>query len=397
MLFLRYCFSLLFLLVNPLSSFSPSIRPHKLTATPASRGDVGSDDVKSRVIAIGDVHGDMAALTQALRLGGLIGSGSDITTWQGGRTKCVLVGDMLDRGDEEVEVLNLLEGLRKEARAVRGSVTCLLGNHEVMNACGDFRYTSPEGNQGFASIETEVLQSLGGQWGSFIDIPDAPDYPGLRTRAAAFAPGGLMARRLSRFPVAAIIHGTLFVHAAVTSQALSAATLANDPLPLRTINRAAGAWLRNEGKESSSSSRTTTSNIPRTLVGPESLVWSRQFGKPVGTQLPPSDASELAQVLTTLGADRMVIGHTPQAPGGPGINAVVAGTRSSTQGGGSGSSGQCWRIDTGMASSMGGKVEVLEITSFRSGKEASVRILTGDCVLEAEERKAWSASDSVLL
>ena len=206
-----------------------------------------------------------------------------------------------------------------------------------------------------------------------------------------------MARRLSRFPVTAIIHGTLFVHAAVTSKALAAATRANDPLPLRTINRAAGAWLRNEGQSVSSSSSTPT--VPRTLVGPESLVWSRQFGKPVGMQLPPSDSAELAAVLTTLGASRMVIGHTPQAPGGPGINAVVGSSSNQAGSGSSSSRGQqCWRIDTGMASSMGGKVEVLEITSFRSDKGACVRILTEDGgILEADERKAWSVSDSVLL
>lgn len=372
-MFLGYFFALFFV-VGPLSPKPTSVRQRPEVA-PAAPSPSEGLDVLSRVVAIGDVHGDLAALTAALRLGGLIGAAGETPAWRGGRTKCVVVGDMLDRGDEELQVLNLLDVLRGEARLAGGSVTCLLGNHEVMNVCGDFRYTSHASNKGFAALEAEVLQGLGGAWGAFADVPDAPKYPGLRTRAAAFAPGGLLARRLSRFPVVALIHGTLFVHAALTVQALGGGGSNSDPLPLRAINRAAGAWLRGGDVNSSPM-------IPRALVGPESLVWSRQFGKPVGTQLAANDAADLAAALAAVGARRMVVGHTPQAPGGPGINA--AGPRGG---------GQCWRIDTGMAQTMGGKVEALEITSFRSGKEARVRVLTEGGVLEADQREAWSASD----
>ena len=86
-------------------------------------------------MAIGDVHGDLDAFVEALRLGGCVRgpesseakNGVVATSvlpggrmveqapagragpppplaWAGGQTKLVLTGDLLDRGDDELEV-----------------------------------------------------------------------------------------------------------------------------------------------------------------------------------------------------------------------------------------------------------------------------------------------------
>jgi TPR repeat protein len=94
----------------------------------------------SRVIAIGDVHGDYEQFVAVLESAGLIdGQGN----WTGGATHLVQTGDVLDRGPDSRAVMDLLMRLEKQAAAAGGAVHCLIGNHEAMNIYGDLRYVSP--------------------------------------------------------------------------------------------------------------------------------------------------------------------------------------------------------------------------------------------------------------
>jgi hypothetical protein len=68
------------------------------------------------------------------------------------------VGDILDRGDHEVEIFYALERLQKEAKQAGGALHVLNGNHETMNIAQDVRYASAGGCQEFASwMETQHL------------------------------------------------------------------------------------------------------------------------------------------------------------------------------------------------------------------------------------------------
>jgi hypothetical protein len=69
-----------------------------------------------RIIALGDLHGDLQATRAALRLAGLI---DPADRWTGGTTTLVQTGDQLDRGDDEPEIINLLEALAPQAEAAR--------------------------------------------------------------------------------------------------------------------------------------------------------------------------------------------------------------------------------------------------------------------------------------
>lgn len=102
------------------------------------------------VIVIGDVHGDGDRLVHAiqrLRLGNAEGE------WIGGNVSLVILGDVLDGKDRgtgewstskgDFEAVLYLEDLRRSAESQRrGRVTCLLGNHEMMNMLGEFSYVS---------------------------------------------------------------------------------------------------------------------------------------------------------------------------------------------------------------------------------------------------------------
>ena len=52
--------------------------------------------------AVGDIHGDLAKAINALKVAGLMDDDSGQPVWTGGNTVCVQMGDVLDRGDQEI-------------------------------------------------------------------------------------------------------------------------------------------------------------------------------------------------------------------------------------------------------------------------------------------------------
>jgi hypothetical protein len=218
----------------------------------------------ARVVAFGDVHGDLEAARAALRLAGAL---SDDDHWAGGQLVVVQTGDQLDRGDQEREILDLFDRLVTEAAAAGGAFLPLDGNHELMNAAGDFRYVTPGG-----------FAEFGGEDG----------------RRAAFAPGGEVARRLAARPIYVIVGDTLFVHGGVLP--------AHVDDGLEALDREARAWLRGERP-----------GPPRALTDHESPLWTRRYGKPDSDD--PEVCADAASVLKRLHLRRMVVGHTVRAEG----------------------------------------------------------------------------------
>jgi hypothetical protein len=107
-----------------------------------------------RLVCIGDVHGDFKAFEKSLEIAGVyervadpysddnLGAveGDPHIKWKGGDTILVQIGDVLDRGYEELACFYLLTELSRKAAAAGGHVIVLFGNHEVMNAIGLFHY-----------------------------------------------------------------------------------------------------------------------------------------------------------------------------------------------------------------------------------------------------------------
>jgi hypothetical protein len=113
---------------------------------------VGAQGSGERVVAIGDVHGDLDALTAILKRTGLIDEGR---RWAGGRALLVTTGDFTDRGPKVREIMDLLIDLEDQAPRAGGRVVVLLGNHEVMNLMGDLRYVAPEIYASFADAKSD--------------------------------------------------------------------------------------------------------------------------------------------------------------------------------------------------------------------------------------------------
>ena len=104
--------------------------------------------VPSRVVAIGDIHGDFDALNSILKNAGIIDTSG---RWIASDATLVQVGDFTDRGPKVRAVMDLLMDLERQAAAAGGRVAVLLGNHEVMNLIGDVRYVTPAIYETFAN------------------------------------------------------------------------------------------------------------------------------------------------------------------------------------------------------------------------------------------------------
>lgn len=261
-----------------------------------------------RVVAIGDLHGDLQATRAVLRLAGAI---DERDAWTGGKLVVVQTGDQIDRGDDDRKILDLFERLKDEAAKAGGEVVALVGNHEIMNASFDFRYVTPGGFTAFDDVRPPA-----GAVG-----PLAAVNPAEKPRAAAFAPSGPYARLLARRPVIARVGDSLFVHGGVLPKHVS--------YGLSKINDAAKRWLEQ-----------TDPAPPRVLAAEDSPLWSRAYSAAPGRE----ECALLERTLTSLGAKRLVMGHTVQRNG---INAAC--------------DEKAWRIDVGMSKFYGGPVQALEI------------------------------------
>lgn len=241
------------------------------------------------MVAIGDLHGDLDATRRALRLAGAIDKDD---RWIGEKLVVVQTGDVIDRGDEDREVLDLLAKVRKAAHAAGGDLILLWGNHELMNTVGDLRY-----------VTAASITKFGGPEGRF----------------NAFRPGGPYAELLRDRALIAQVGDTVFVHGGILPQHVA--------YGLDRMNDEVHAWLAGHRSEP-----------PAAAVVEDGVLWTRAYShEPLACDL-------LGQVLSALGAKRMVVAHTVQPDG---ANAAC--------------DGRVWRIDTGMSRFYGGRVQVLEL------------------------------------
>ena len=282
-----------------------------------------------RLIAIGDLHGDLSATRNALQLAGVM---NDEDHWIGGTTLVVQTGDQLDRGDGESAILDLLDRLILEARAAGGAVYVLNGNHETMNASLDFRYVTDGGYEDFARV---------------LGFKEVTGEGGKAARAEAFTPGGVYARRLANRNVMMIVGDSIFVHGGVTPEIVVHG--------IQLLNMQTANWLMGRRDR------------PALIGAREGPVWIRKYSD--DEQL---DCDLLQKTIEMLGLKRMVVGHTVQSQ----INCAC--------------DGKVWRIDVGMAAAYEGPIQVMEITPdeirvLRRGEDPLLYTTDGVTVTASQE------------
>lgn len=174
-----------------------------------------------RIVAVSDIHGAYDAMVATLHNAEVIDA--DLG-WSGEGTHLVIVGDILDRGPDSREAMDLLMRLEQEAETAGGRVHVLVGNHEAMNLVGDLRYVSREEFADFAAEETveereRWLAEYARRKNGNGDISDElrrdfdERFPeGYFAHRREFAADGTYGAWLLSQPVVVVVNGTAFVH-----------------------------------------------------------------------------------------------------------------------------------------------------------------------------------------
>ncbi|PPS13234.1 hypothetical protein GOBAR_AA07436 [Gossypium barbadense] len=226
------------LCLNSLPLPPPSSCPKKLTETSSSfsNGSIGTA-LKPIVVngnpptfvsapgRLGDLHGDLDQARYALEMAGVLSSdGQDLWTGEDA------LGDVLDRGDDEIAILSLLRSLGIQAKAKGGAVFQVNGNHETMNVEGDFRYVESGAFDecadfleylndyeydwdeafvrwcGVSRIWKDERKMSRNHWGPWNLVKR---QKGVIARSVLFRPGGPLACELARHAVALKINAIL--------------------------------------------------------------------------------------------------------------------------------------------------------------------------------------------
>ncbi|RYG66793.1 calcineurin, partial [bacterium] len=285
-------------------------KAEQAAAPPAELPPFTTIPAPERIVAIGDLHGDLSATRRALRLAGAIDAKD---AWVGGKLMIVQTGDLVDRGDDDRAILDLTERLKVDAKAAGGQFLGLVGNHEIMNAEFDFRYVTEGAYAKFGDITAS---------GPVAKSRTANVEPKAVGRAVAFAPGGPYAKMLADRPVVARVGDTVFVHGGVLPKHVR--------YGLDRAVKEVHDWLAGA----------TAAAPSRTIMGEDGLLWTRMYSAAPSSE----DCQMLAETLRLLAATRLVMGHTVQRGG---ISDACGKT--------------AYRIDVGMSHAYQGPIEVLEI------------------------------------
>ncbi|MFF5974966.1 metallophosphoesterase [Streptomyces sp. NPDC012769] len=136
-------------------------------------------DGRGPLYVVGDVHGYLDELLQALHAQGLI---DEKGVWSAGNARLWFLGDFTDRGPDGIGVIDLVMRLSAEAAAAGGYCKALMGNHELLligaKRFGDTPVSSGAGTATFQAAwllnggqkhDMDRLQDVHLQWMSRLD------------------------------------------------------------------------------------------------------------------------------------------------------------------------------------------------------------------------------------
>ena len=288
----------------------------------ASDGARPAARAPARLVAVPDLHGDLAHARRSFQLAGISEDGE---RWSAGaNTRFVQTGDVVDRGERSIEIVQIIANLQREAATrVNSSFTALLGNHELLTLQGDYRYVAREEllRLGKASLESK---NLGGrEMGTGYGLR-AYWAAGQMAWRSAFSPDAEFGAQIRSNRPLLTVQGegscaTLFSHAGVRR-----AHLAKHGDSIEALNAfARDAIAAVSDGERGKKTNADAGDAPPPVLGSldvfdvESPVWTRfwsaDWSKTKGMEV--AACAELDSILALVGAKRMVVGHTVQ-PGG---------------------------------------------------------------------------------
>lgn len=319
-----------------------------------------------RVVAVGDLHGNLEAITVILGETGLVDR--DLR-WTGGEATLVQLGDIVDRAPRLREVLDLLMRLEGEAAAAGGRVVVLLGNHEVKDLLGVLNEVDPRSYATFVDGRSEErrreafaeyrrflraqARALGAPRPAVSDELERRWYEahplGKVEYLEAFGPDGDYGRWLRERPAVAVLGDTLFVHGGLgpavkgigpdeinrrvreelaafdrVRSELAVLDLVQPTSSIHLLSSVVESEIERADELGSDPSpgdrrRALRTGRMRELVGWRSWLIVDPAG-PLWNGAPSfwdedADAAELEELLAGFGVRRMVVGHIPRRDG----------------------------------------------------------------------------------
>lgn len=263
-----------------------------------------------RIIAIGDLHGDILQLLSILEKSGLIEHRSkkkcidkddlvmDKWNWTGKDCHVVQMGDIFDGGgrktkkefeDNEVEILIFLIRLKIEAEKAGGNVLIIFGNHEYMNF---------EGNYSYVQKKTMRKCVLTGK--SYIDLKykhTKKSCKGGREKLFKIGKKGILANLMSKYCYGILQIGTtIFCHGGLKKEIGKKYTIGK----MNTL-------LQNYLLEELNYKKQREFNE---VYKDDGIIWFRGYVNDIN-----KNCKDLSECLVEKGAERMVVGHTVQVGG----------------------------------------------------------------------------------
>ena len=306
-----------------------------------------------RVVAVGDVHGNLEGFTAVLKMSGLI---DDQGQWTGGRTTLVQLGDLIDRGPKSRAVLDFVIALQPEASRRGGSVRVSLGNHEVMNLIGDMRYVVAADYEAFADNRSEQRRraafrdysSLAARKGRMVVEADwMKAHPaGFMEHREAFSPQGKYGKWLRTLPAVNRVDDSVFLHGGInpalaikTIDQLNSGVKAEiqlfDRVTKYLVDRGLALpfftleeFVQAAQDEADRIKSTPSAQTPETgaqlqvlegllqaanwlTIHDDGPLWFRGYDRWTDSEGEP----QITRLNQTLGTKRIVVAHTPQANG----------------------------------------------------------------------------------
>jgi hypothetical protein len=295
-----------------------------------------------RVVALSDVHGAFDAMVETLQNVDIL---DQDLAWIGGTSRLVIVGDILDRGPRSRDVMDLLMRLESEAQAAGGYVHVLIGNHESMNMIGDMRYVSKEEYQAFAADETpEQRDRWFRAWMGRQSMPrdeerlrqrfDSEFPAGFFALRKALGPNGKYGKWLLQKPIIAVINGTAFVHGGLSPlvaeyglDGVNTSLQSELAAYVKAVHRLMDEEILlptdgqfdyieivkkyspggSEPPDVIAALESVRGLDEASLISSDGPLWYRSNVSCSGV----IEEHRLDDVLATIGADRVVVGHTP--------------------------------------------------------------------------------------
>ena len=263
-----------------------------------------------KIVAIGDLHGDILQLISILIHAKLIKRRKkkitstcfniqdyDISNWiwTGNNTYVVQLGDIFDGGgrkqvdsfqDHEVEIYKFLIQMKKLAKKAGGNVILIIGNHEIMNFNKNYDYVQDKTlNKCLTETDNDFNYKLNSKKSCNISHRDK-----------LFAiPYGPLAKSMGNIMKGVVkINNNIFCHGGI-SEGIS------KKYNITEINNILKLFLSGKKKYND--------EIFQSIYGSNGIIWFREYSKD------NSSCNQLKNTLENLKATRMIVGHTPQKEG----------------------------------------------------------------------------------